>query len=288
VFSEQMAGGGSGNGQAGNGIGDPSGAQPGAPGDSRSGGGAAGSGQPGAIGSAATGALAGNGTGGANQGAAAGESPNTTSGERESAFSRRGLYSGAKPTQTASSGGNSPGGGSSSSGGPGGGSAQGGQGGTGNSGSSGAQGGQEQGMPSATAHVGARDSMASKRGENWGVPPKAPESVAITRPIRVRCSSTRLEIISENNRVIEGQPIPFGRYTEDSVDALVGRIWQRMEGWGMAGKNLYWHPVLQLEVMPDGEARADDLKTLLAGSGLDISEKSVVSPMASQPGNGRR
>jgi len=31
-----------------------------------------------------------------------------------------------------------------------------------------------------------------------------------------------------------------------------------------------------------------DLKTLLAGSGLDISEKSVVAPVANRPGNGRR
>ncbi|MBX3415321.1 MAG: hypothetical protein KF708_21740 [Pirellulales bacterium] len=237
----------------------------------------------------------------ANRGSASGGSGATGSnypgvnakgnrGERESPFAPRQSYGGGTPTQTASAGGaSSPGGSASGSGASmsGGAAGQPGQMSAGAPGGGGASGepsmSEEQGMPTATAHVGAKRSMADKRGQNWGVPTKKPETVAITRPIRVRCSANQLEVLSENNRSIDGRPIPLGTFTEDSVDQLVSHIWRRMESWGIAGKNLHWHPVLQLEVMPDGQRRAEDLKILLSGSGLDISEKAIPAPVALNP-----
>lgn len=297
VFGEQMARGGNGTGgtASSNGSGGTAGGQPGGPGE-------LGTGSSGAAGEMGTQDMAapndfatqGTAQGGA-QGAGTsqhGVNANGNRGERESPFAPRNSYKGASPTQTASAGSEgSPGGSASGSGAGGNGSspAAGGQVSMGTPGGGGdSASGEAQGMPSATAHIGAKKSMADKRGENWGVPTKQPESVAITRPIRVRCSADRLEVLAENNRSIDGRPIPFGTFTEDSVDQLVSHIWRRMEGWGIAGKNLHWHPVLQLEVMPEGEKRANDLKLLLAGSGLDISEKAVVSPFATRPASGEK
>jgi len=295
VLGEQMVRGGNGNGQPGspNGSRGMSAGSPGAPGQMAEGingapgaGGTPGSATPNSFATSGTTQAGANGAGNSQHGVNA----NGNRGERESPFAPRNSYKGASPTQTASTGGaGTPGGSASGSGASGGGnsSAQGSQVSMGSPGGGGESAmGEEQGMPSATAHIGAKKSMSEKRGENWGVPTKKPESVAITRPIRVRCSADRLEVLAENNRSIDGSPIPFGTFTEDSVDPLVRHIWRRMEGWGIAGKNLHWHPVLQLEVMPEGEKRAEDLKILLAGSGLDISEKAVISPFASRPGSG--
>ena len=41
----------------------------------------------------------------------------------------------------------------------------------------------------------------------------------------------------------------------------------------MAGRGMYWRPVLQVYVAPDAERRFADLATLLAGSGLTIERK---------------
>ena len=42
--------------------------------------------------------------------------------------------------------------------------------------------------------------------------------------------------------------------TESSIDTLISAVWEHIEGWGIAGRGMYWRPVLQVHVAPDAEA----------------------------------
>ena len=53
---------------------------------------------------------------------------------------------------------------------------------------------------------------------------------------------------------------------------LVSAVWDHMDTWGIAGRGMYWRPVLSIHVGPGAEGRYDDLKTLLQESGLKVEE----------------
>src|SRR5690606_31902767 len=112
--------------------------------------------------------------------------------------------------------------------------------------------GESQGMPSATVHASPGkkpSSIANKRGRDWGLPDGSDNMVPVTRPITVRCESHKLTILPEDNRM-RPQTIPLAERTEASVDQLVSGIWDDMEGWGLAGRGMYWRPTLSMEVAP--------------------------------------
>ncbi len=69
------------------------------------------------------------------------------------------------------------------------------------------------------------------------------------------------------------QTIPFSERTDDAVDQLVSAVRVHTQGWGLAGRGMYWKPQLVLEVKSDAESRASDLQTMLADSGLDVKRK---------------
>ena len=46
-----------------------------------------------------------------------------------------------------------------------------------------------------------------------------------------------------------------------------------MRTWGIAGRGLYWKPILKLYVHPGGELRAKDLEALLDRSGLEVQRQ---------------
>jgi hypothetical protein len=117
-----------------------------------------------------------------------------------------------------------------------------------------------------------KKSVAEKRGVDWGLRDAARGSVSVTRPIRVECYANRLVVVSERgpaaNRVIA-----FGPRTSSSIDALISAVWEQMESWGMAGRGMYWRPVLQFYVAPDANNRFAELSSLLNGSGLMVERK---------------
>jgi hypothetical protein len=115
-------------------------------------------------------------------------------------------------------------------------------------------------------------SSVDRRGEDWALRDTARGSVGITRPIRVECYANRLVVISDrgpaNNRVV-----PLGKSTESSIDTFISATWGQMESWGMAGRGMYWRPVLQVSVAPDAQQRFAELARLLEGSGLAVERK---------------
>jgi hypothetical protein len=46
-----------------------------------------------------------------------------------------------------------------------------------------------------------------------------------------------------------------------------------MEGWGIAGKGMYWRPVLKIRVAPGAEQRFNELSYLLEGSGMTVQRE---------------
>ncbi len=134
------------------------------------------------------------------------------------------------------------------------------------------------GMPSlnaslpATRKSGRPKSLAQARGRDWGLPDAGAGAVPITRPVRVDLYPDRMEVVPERGlgggKVIEMRP-----RTGQSVDQLVSTVWKQMDQWGIAGRGMYWRPVLSFHVQPGAEERFAELGALLEGSGLSIKRK---------------
>jgi hypothetical protein len=122
------------------------------------------------------------------------------------------------------------------------------------------------------------DSLAATRGQDWALPGAARGSVAITRPIRVHCHPDRLVIVPEAG-LGGGKTVPLGQHTEEAIDEFVSAVWEYMELWGIAGRGMYWRPVLHVDVGPGAERRFEQISILLEGSGL------AVDPRQEEPGD---
>ncbi|HOM16474.1 MAG TPA: hypothetical protein PLQ00_04055, partial [Thermoguttaceae bacterium] len=112
--------------------------------------------------------------------------------------------------------------------------------------------------------------LRSLRGRNWALPEATDKAIPITRPIPVQCYSDRLVIGPDGERRKE---IPLGAQSLESVDELVGAIWEQVESWGIAGRGMYWRPVLSVQVAPGAEGRFQELQTLLEDSGVLVERR---------------
>lgn len=115
-------------------------------------------------------------------------------------------------------------------------------------------------------------SLAKTRGKNWGLQHVARGSIPITRPIRVLCFEDRAAIAPIDD-TYQPKVIPFTAQTRDSVDPLVAAVWEQTRQWGIAGKGMYWRPVLSFDVQPGGQVRYEELRKLLDDSGLVVRRK---------------
>jgi hypothetical protein len=117
-----------------------------------------------------------------------------------------------------------------------------------------------------------RKSLADKRGRNWTIPNSAKKSTPVSRPIHIECRGNELILLPDAGNA-QPRVIPFGPRTEDSVDKLVAAVWDYTKGWGIAGRQMYWRPVLVLRLGPSGEGRFAELQALMADSGLEVQRK---------------
>lgn len=122
--------------------------------------------------------------------------------------------------------------------------------------------------------------MAQRRGRDWAVPDEVRRAAPVTRPVLVRCSQSSLVILDDDGSGRQVRAVPLTENTEDSIDDLMSGMWDHIQSWGLAGHGMYWHPQLVLDITPDGQARAADLKRLLAGSGIEVRDKQVNPPVA--------
>ncbi|MFZ5829235.1 MAG: hypothetical protein ACOY3P_04070, partial [Planctomycetota bacterium] len=100
-------------------------------------------------------------------------------------------------------------------------------------------------------------------------PGAARGSVPITRPIRVQCYTDRMVLLPD---AAQGAPrvVPMTGSTTSATDDLVSALWARMDQWGIAGRGMYWQPILRVQVMPGGERRFAELSALLDQSGIIV------------------
>ncbi len=115
-------------------------------------------------------------------------------------------------------------------------------------------------------------SMASSRGEDWGLPGESRDAIAASRPILVQCYADRLVVMPESRNQAPRQ-VRLGNNSEAGMDELVSTVWDTMQVWGKAGRGMYWRPTLTMDVQPGGQARFEEVKALLANSGLDVEQR---------------
>jgi hypothetical protein len=108
----------------------------------------------------------------------------------------------------------------------------------------------------------------------WDAPERSAKAVAVRRMIRVVVRESQLGIMSDESSSkrpnLSGKTIAFEGDTVESLDEFVKAMQEQVESWGIAGDGLYWRPVLELHVGPDGQRRADDLQRLLKNSDIEV------------------
>jgi hypothetical protein len=108
--------------------------------------------------------------------------------------------------------------------------------------------------------------------DDWALRNATRHAAAVSRPIHVDCYPDRIVLVPEAG---SGEPRVILCETGGRRDAdkLVAAIWEIMDTWGMAGREMYWRPVLNFYVVPGAEARMMILARSLEGSGLVIERK---------------
>lgn len=118
----------------------------------------------------------------------------------------------------------------------------------------------------------ASESLARRRGRDWGLRYAAPTATPVTRPLRITCYGDRAIVQSDDPRR-EPKQIVFKPQTDDSADEFVAAVWAEIKAWGIAGKGMYWRPILSFDVHGGGDRRYEDLRKLLDGSGFEVRRK---------------
>jgi len=113
----------------------------------------------------------------------------------------------------------------------------------------------------------------TSRGKNWGVPDWSPGATAYTRPIRIVCLGDRLVLVPQQGSGLQPIVTQVSGPISGSIDEFVASVWKHMESWGIAGRNAYWKPVLNVEVAPSAEKRFTKFQVLLQNSGLEVRRK---------------
>lgn len=115
--------------------------------------------------------------------------------------------------------------------------------------------------------------IAAKRGGNWALPNATPRSTAITRPVQLVCSGEQMTLVQERGVLGPAETVPVDGDMEAAADKLVRLIHTRIDSWGIAGRNFYWKPILEVTVEPGGDAVVRQLETLFYGSGIEVKRK---------------
>jgi hypothetical protein len=130
------------------------------------------------------------------------------------------------------------------------------------------------------------------RGKNWAIREPNPGEVAIRRTIQIVVRRDSLAILPEQNGPTRstdgGREFQLTGSTAAVVNDFVAAVQQQIDRWGMAGSGLYWRPVLELHVGPDGSERASDLARLLKDSGLELRSDAVASQTEGEVGRENR
>ena len=116
-------------------------------------------------------------------------------------------------------------------------------------------------------------SLARSRGRDWALPDAVAEAVGIKRPIRVICDPSRLVVVPERGTKDQLAVFKHEGSLQAVIDPFVNSIRARLKSWGIAGRGIYWKPVLQVEVSDGAQGRYDQLVRLLENSGIQVTRQ---------------
>jgi len=132
--------------------------------------------------------------------------------------------------------------------------------------------------PSVTAKMNGQKPSKStvKRGsKDWALPPHVAAMVGTTmvRTIRVECHEDRLVLLPEGGK---GSTNVYG-YSDGDIDRatleLATAIRDRVDGWGAGMPGGRWQPLMEVNVVPGGEFRFQQLRRLMDRSGVTVEAK---------------
>ena len=112
---------------------------------------------------------------------------------------------------------------------------------------------------------------SAQRPPNWALKDATQYSSGFSRVVVIRCEADRFVLAAQSGLAVE-RTIPIADSVSTAADRLVQAIWEFQASWGSAGENRHWRPMLRVRVVPGGEQRLRELKTLLKNSGLMIEE----------------
>ncbi len=93
--------------------------------------------------------------------------------------------------------------------------------------------------------------------------------------MRIRCEANQLVLLADLTAEDAQRTVPVTGPTITAIPQFVKTVEERVERWGLAGKNMYWSPELIVEVTPDAEQRYRDLEKLMENSGWIVKRKSI-------------
>ncbi|MEM6330605.1 MAG: hypothetical protein AAF790_10190, partial [Planctomycetota bacterium] len=107
----------------------------------------------------------------------------------------------------------------------------------------------------ASGSVSMTASPAQSRGADWAVEKGSPRDIAIQRSVQVLVRQDRLVVLPGRDRPVGrgvssnvGSTVYLDGATAGGLDDFVTRVQQAVRSWGIAGRGLYWRPVLMLNV----------------------------------------
>ncbi|MDA7980450.1 MAG: hypothetical protein MPJ50_16955 [Pirellulales bacterium] len=121
------------------------------------------------------------------------------------------------------------------------------------------------------------------RQANWALPNAGFGDVAVSRAMRVTLDGSELTIYSMDPQT-RPEIVYLQPQTADSLDDFRAAVWREMDRWGLAGRGMYWKPILKFEVTPAGADRYFQLKRLMENSGF-VLESQRVLPRAAHRGS---
>ena len=127
--------------------------------------------------------------------------------------------------------------------------------------------------PQANAAGGDAVPVAQSLGSGWALPASARGATPFSRPIRVQVHADKLVVLPDRGDDSRARVVPLTGPMQRSIDAFVGQLWEHMNGWGIAGPQAYWKPILSVEVARGGESRFAEMAALMQQSGVDVERK---------------
>jgi hypothetical protein len=104
-------------------------------------------------------------------------------------------------------------------------------------------------------------------------PDTAHGATPLTRSIHVQCYGDRIIVVAARDDKRGSRIILLDQHPQVVIEDLFGEVTKRVEGWGIAGRGMYWRPRMVLDIQPGGDARGAELHELLVSGGMDAEIK---------------